>query len=93
MGSKRMNAGRVAVGLALWGAAAAAQPAPNSVDCDALRRNPDGTWTALRSVTIVIGQSRVGLGQGNSIGRRSINVNNTDVAEFLEQACPAPRNP
>jgi hypothetical protein len=42
----------------------------------------------LRNITIVIGQSRVGLGQGNSIGPRSINVNNTDVAEFLDQACP-----
>jgi hypothetical protein len=85
-----MTAGRAAVfGLGLlWGAVAAAQRAPDGVDCDALRRNPDGTWTALRNITIVIGQSRVGLGQGNSIGPRSINVNNTDVAEFLDQACP-----
>jgi hypothetical protein len=75
----------------LWSSMTVAQTPSSSVECDAFRKSPDGTWIALRAATVVIGRSRVSVGAGNTIGRRAINVNNTDLAEFLDQACQPPR--
>ena len=75
----------------LWSSMAAAQTPSNDVECDAFRKSPDGTWTAVRAATVVIGRSRVSVAAGNAFGRRAVNVNNTDLAEFLDQACQPPR--
>ena len=74
---------------------AAAQDGParaapaNAVPCDAFKKNPDGSWTALRAVTVKMNSSRVGVGANTAFGRHAIEANGVDFAAFLDSHCSA----
>ncbi len=61
----------------------------NQVPCDAFRKNPDGSWTAIRAVTVKIGSSRVSAGANTVYGSHAINVNGVDFTAFLDDHCTA----
>ena len=54
--------------------------------CDAFQKNPDGSWTCIKSVTIkgVIGEIQIGVGKAFTRGVQYMGV---DIAELLDKCC------
>jgi hypothetical protein len=57
-----------------------------AVPCDAFRKNPDGSWTATRPVTVMIGSSSVTV-NASTYRRNAIVVNGVDFVAFLDARC------
>jgi hypothetical protein len=77
------------IDVAAQGSTPSAAPS-NEVPCDAFSKNPDGSWTARRPVTVKIGSSSVTV-NASTYGRNAINVNGVDFAGFLDASCSEPR--
>jgi hypothetical protein len=73
------------IDVAAQGSTPSAAPS-NEVPCDAFSKNPDGSWTARRPVTVKIGSSSVTV-NASTYGRNAINVNGVDFAGFLDASC------
>lgn len=54
--------------------------------CDAFRRNPDGSWTSIKAVTIKgpAGEIQIGPGMTFTKGVQFMGVN---LAEWLDEHC------
>jgi hypothetical protein len=50
--------------------------------CDCFRRNPNGTWTCIRAVTI----QGVGIGPGVTVSR-GVSFGGVDIAAWLDANC------
>lgn len=65
-----------------------ATPGPaNAVPCDAFRKNPDGSWTATRAVSVKVGSGTVSVGANTNFAPRAIRLNGVDFANFLDDRC------
>ena len=63
------------------------QPANTALSCDAFKKNPDGSWTATRAVTVKSGLWTVSVGADTTYAPKAINLNGVDFAEFLDTHC------
>jgi hypothetical protein len=79
-------AGTLAFAVTCLSSAALAQS--GDLPCDAFQKNPDGSWVAMRSVTVPAGGRNLRLREG-SLFRPGAAFLGTDMAERLDKACPA----
>ena len=68
-------------------------PAADAVPCDAFKKSPDGSWTALREVTITIGRSRVIAAANTNYQPHAINLNGVDFSQYIDDHCGAAKRP
>ncbi len=56
------------------------------IPCEAFKKNPDGSWTCIKPVTIkgVIGEIQIGVGKTFTRGMQYMGV---DLAELLDKYC------
>lgn len=71
---------------AAQGGGAPQRPA-NAVPCDAFRKNPDGSWTATRAVSVNVGSGTVSVGANTTFAPHAIRLNDVDFANFLDGRC------
>ena len=68
---------------------------PGNVQCDAFKKNPDGSWTSIRQSVVTIGPDRLSLG-GITFDKKSTErpgitfhafVGPNDLADVLDRTC------
>lgn len=70
------------------GAQQAAASQLSSVElCHAFRKEPDGTWIAIRPVTVKIDSWKISAAANTVYRRDAIRLNGVDFAEFLDDRC------
>jgi hypothetical protein len=62
--------------------------AQGGLPCDAFQKNPDGSWTAMRAVSINAGGRNLPLREGSRFKPGAAFLG-TDIADELDKACPA----
>jgi hypothetical protein len=72
---------------AAQGGGAMQQPANPPLPCDAFRKNPDGSWTATRAVTVKASAWTISVGPDTTYAPKAINLNGVDFAKFLDDHC------
>jgi hypothetical protein len=80
-----------AAGTFIFAAVCLSTPAlaqSGDLPCDAFQKNPDGTWTTMRSVDINAGGRNLPLRAGAQFKPGAAFLG-TDMAERLDKACPA----
>jgi len=68
-------------------AALAEDLVPNTLNCAAFNKTPDGKWTAVQTITFDAGAvSGMTLSKGTGVGPHAINVN-VDLYDLIEAKC------
>ena len=57
------------------------------VACSAFKKNPNGSWTATRDVTVTIGSLHVNAGANTTYALNAIYINGFDFAAYLDAHC------
>jgi hypothetical protein len=56
------------------------------IDCSAFQREPNGIYKVTKPTMVIIGQSRMGIGQ-STIGPHGMMIGGVDLYEYLERNC------
>jgi hypothetical protein len=76
----------IALAAAFLAAPALAQS--GGLPCDAFQKNPDGSWSAMRSVDIYAGGRNLPIREGSRFKPGAAFLG-TDIAEQLDRSCPS----
>ena len=58
-----------------------------AISCEAFKQNWDGTWIALKKITIELTGGTVMLVEGDRFGSHAIIINGVDLKTVLDKVC------
>ncbi len=84
---KRMRHTVIALILVIGLPQACLAQASGQFPCDAFRKDEQGAWSAIRTVTIQVPNGSITVGPGSKFRGNAINVNGVDFTAMLEANC------
>ncbi|GEC58645.1 hypothetical protein ABIF38_005031 [Bradyrhizobium japonicum] len=73
--------------IGLFGLVAAASAQPNTIDCSAFSKRPDGTWYVGAPTTFDVGQTTSITVAARAVGHNFMNIAGDDLFDLIEAKC------